>query len=59
MVAQPEKVRLSLTYLKAALLRTGPKQWVNDIADAGGALYCFHFEATCMYKHVFSISTRL
>ncbi|KAJ8083960.1 RIBULOSE-phosphate 3-epimerase [Marasmius tenuissimus] len=21
-------------------------QWVNDIADAGGALYCFHIEAT-------------
>lgn len=22
-------------------------QWVDDIADAGGALYCFHIEATC------------
>ncbi|KAF8632562.1 hypothetical protein AX15_001772 [Amanita polypyramis BW_CC] len=22
------------------------EQWVNDIADAGGALYCFHIEAT-------------
>ncbi|KAF5356261.1 hypothetical protein D9756_004159 [Leucocoprinus leucothites] len=21
-------------------------QWVDDIADAGGALYCFHYEAT-------------
>lgn len=23
-----------------------PEKWVNDIADAGGALYCFHLEAT-------------
>jgi len=23
-----------------------PEKWVNDIADAGGALYCFHMEAT-------------
>jgi len=23
-----------------------PEKWVNDIADAGGALYCFHIEAT-------------
>ena len=22
-------------------------QWVNDVADAGGSLYCFHIEATC------------
>lgn len=22
-------------------------QWVGDIADAGGSLYCFHLEATC------------
>jgi len=23
-----------------------PERWVDDIADAGGALYCFHLEAT-------------
>ncbi|KAF8736020.1 hypothetical protein AX14_001025 [Amanita brunnescens Koide BX004] len=23
-----------------------PERWVDDIADAGGALYCFHIEAT-------------
>lgn len=23
-----------------------PEKWVNDIADAGGKLYCFHIEAT-------------
>jgi len=23
-----------------------PEKWVSDIADAGGALYCFHIEAT-------------
>lgn len=23
-----------------------PEQWVDDIADAGGSLYCFHIEAT-------------
>jgi hypothetical protein len=22
------------------------RQWVNDVADAGGSLYCFHLEAT-------------
>ena len=22
-----------------------PNQWINDIADAGGSLYCFHIEA--------------
>jgi len=25
---------------------SNPEKWVNDIADAGGALYCFHIEAT-------------
>ncbi|KAF5385274.1 hypothetical protein D9615_001430 [Tricholomella constricta] len=30
MVAEPEK----------------PLKWVDDIADAGGAMYCFHIEAT-------------
>lgn len=23
-----------------------PEKWVDDIADAGGSLYCFHIEAT-------------
>jgi len=23
-----------------------PEKWVDDIADAGGAMYCFHLEAT-------------
>jgi len=23
-----------------------PEKWVNDVADAGGSLYCFHIEAS-------------
>lgn len=47
MVSQPEKVRcapLSSGVSRSDILR---HEWVNDIADAGGSLYCFHIEATC------------
>jgi ribulose-phosphate 3-epimerase len=46
MVAEPEKVRIRATSTVWRSLTNNP-QWVNDIADAGGALYCFHIEATC------------
>ncbi|KAJ3550950.1 hypothetical protein NM688_g4965 [Phlebia brevispora] len=36
MTVPPQAPRFCHVYLK----------WVNDIADAGGALYCFHIEAT-------------
>lgn len=44
MVAQPEKVRCTCMQLYVCLPHI--PQWVDDIADAGGALYCFHIEAT-------------
>ncbi|KAJ8702473.1 RIBULOSE-phosphate 3-epimerase, variant 2 [Pleurotus ostreatus] len=44
MVAQPEKVRRALSLLLEPA--NGLRKWVNDIADAGGSLYCFHLEAT-------------
>lgn len=43
MVAQPEKVLTPPVY-HFCLIKI--IQWVDDIADAGGALYCFHLEAT-------------
>ncbi|KAJ6604547.1 ribulose-5-phosphate 3-epimerase [Mycena vulgaris] len=43
MVAEPEKVPAPAPSLRRS--RSSP-QWINDIADAGGALYCFHLEAT-------------
>lgn len=30
------------------MMVSNPEQWVDDIAEAGGALYCFHIEASCM-----------
>lgn len=33
-------------YMDCHMMVAQPEKWVNDIADAGGALYCFHFEAT-------------
>ncbi|KAF7799257.1 hypothetical protein EIP86_010489 [Pleurotus ostreatoroseus] len=34
------------TVISRSPVLTWLAQWVNDIADAGGALYCFHLEAT-------------
>ncbi|TFK77199.1 ribulose-5-phosphate 3-epimerase [Pluteus cervinus] len=33
-------------FMDCHMMVSNPEQWVNDIADAGGALYCFHLEAT-------------
>ena len=30
-------------------LTDGRRQWVDDVAAAGGSLYCFHQEATSKY----------
>jgi ribulose-phosphate 3-epimerase len=46
MVAEPEKASFNSNSTPSASL-IDEVQWVNDIADAGGALYCFHMEATC------------
>ena len=43
MVAQPEKVPISIHHPPLYVMHF---QWVNDIADAGGSLFCFHLEAT-------------
>ena len=32
------------------------QEWVDDIANAGGSLYCFHLEATCMPCDQFHLS---
>ena len=47
MVSEPEKVRCTPLY--PWVFQSDPRrhEWVNDIADAGGSLYCFHIEATC------------
>jgi len=33
-------------FMDCHMMVANPLQWVDDIADAGGALYCFHIEAT-------------
>jgi len=33
-------------FMDCHMMVAEPHKWVNDIADAGGALYCFHLEAT-------------
>ncbi|KIP12498.1 hypothetical protein PHLGIDRAFT_20963 [Phlebiopsis gigantea 11061_1 CR5-6] len=33
-------------FMDCHMMVSEPEKWVNDIADAGGALYCFHLEAT-------------
>ncbi|KAF8585567.1 ribulose-5-phosphate 3-epimerase [Ramaria rubella] len=33
-------------FMDCHMMVSEPEKWVNDIADAGGALYCFHYEAT-------------
>ncbi|KAI0931878.1 hypothetical protein AcW1_000838 [Taiwanofungus camphoratus] len=33
-------------FMDCHMMVSQPEKWVNDIADAGGALYCFHLEAT-------------
>ncbi|KZO95032.1 ribulose-5-phosphate 3-epimerase [Calocera viscosa TUFC12733] len=33
-------------FMDCHMMVANPIQWVDDIADAGGALYCFHIEAT-------------
>jgi len=33
-------------FMDCHMMVAEPEKWVDDIADAGGALYCFHIEAT-------------
>ncbi|KAH6917459.1 Ribulose-phosphate 3-epimerase [Coprinopsis sp. MPI-PUGE-AT-0042] len=33
-------------FMDCHMMVAQPERWVDDIADAGGALYCFHIEAT-------------
>jgi len=33
-------------FMDCHMMVAEPEKWINDIADAGGALYCFHLEAT-------------
>ncbi|EKM61231.1 uncharacterized protein PHACADRAFT_247708 [Phanerochaete carnosa HHB-10118-sp] len=33
-------------FMDCHMMVSEPEKWVNDIADAGGSLYCFHLEAT-------------
>ncbi|TFY70807.1 hypothetical protein EVG20_g2198 [Dentipellis fragilis] len=33
-------------FMDCHMMVAQPEKWVKDIADAGGALYCFHIEAT-------------
>lgn len=35
------------------------EKWVDDIANAGGSLYCFHLEATCMLRVFFHTNGKL
>ena len=49
MVSEPEKVGVRLRVpIESVTGNIRPCQWVNDIANAGGSLYCFHIEATCL-----------
>ncbi|EAU93213.2 ribulose-phosphate 3-epimerase [Coprinopsis cinerea okayama7 len=33
-------------FMDCHMMVAQPERWVDDIADAGGAMYCFHIEAT-------------
>ncbi|RPD64859.1 Ribulose-phosphate 3-epimerase [Lentinus tigrinus ALCF2SS1-6] len=33
-------------FMDCHMMVSNPEKWVDDIADAGGSLYCFHLEAT-------------
>ncbi|KAI0721356.1 Ribulose-phosphate 3-epimerase [Cerioporus squamosus] len=33
-------------FMDCHMMVSQPEKWVDDIADAGGSLYCFHLEAT-------------
>ncbi|KAI0307905.1 Ribulose-phosphate 3-epimerase [Multifurca ochricompacta] len=33
-------------FMDCHMMVSHPEKWVNDVADAGGSLYCFHIEAT-------------
>ncbi|KAF9229176.1 ribulose-5-phosphate 3-epimerase [Gyrodon lividus] len=33
-------------FMDCHMMVSQPEKWVNDVADAGGSLYCFHIEAT-------------
>jgi len=33
-------------FMDCHMMVAEPEKWVNDVADAGGSLYCFHLEAT-------------
>ncbi|KAG8896345.1 RIBULOSE-phosphate 3-epimerase [Tulasnella sp. 403] len=33
-------------FMDCHMMVSDPARWVDDIADAGGKLYCFHYEAT-------------
>ncbi|RXW22910.1 hypothetical protein EST38_g2927 [Candolleomyces aberdarensis] len=32
-------------FMDVHMMVSNPEQWVDDVAEAGGALYCFHIEA--------------
>lgn len=32
-------------FMDVHMMVSDPERWVDDIADAGGSLYCFHIEA--------------
>ena len=38
------------------MMVSNPKQWIKDIAEAGGDLYCFHYEAVSAGDHESVIS---
>ncbi|KAG9025429.1 RIBULOSE-phosphate 3-epimerase [Tulasnella sp. JGI-2019a] len=33
-------------YMDCHMMVSEPERWVDDIANAGGKMYCFHYEAT-------------
>ena len=33
-------------FMDCHMMVSNPEKWVDAVADAGGALYCFHIEAT-------------
>jgi ribulose-phosphate 3-epimerase len=50
MVAEPEKV---CSFLSSTAPTDKGNEWVDDIAAAGGSLYCFHQEATSKFTYYF------
>ncbi|KAJ2986389.1 hypothetical protein NUW54_g9788 [Trametes sanguinea] len=46
-------------FMDCHMMVSQPEKWVDDIADAGGSLYCFHLEATSARNTSYAFASSL